>query len=99
MANEVSNTATAGASGNWFNDVTSNLLKLVDQGAQVYNTINNKTQGAASQVANQQAAGAALTSTGATKAEATYYGFTKTQWLVIGGGVAVVATLLLMRRR
>jgi len=93
------NTATPNTSGNWFNDVTSNLLSLVDQGARVYSTLNNKTQGAASEVSRQQTQGAAITSTGTTQDGTTYFGFTKNQWLLLGGGAALVSLIILLRRR
>jgi hypothetical protein len=85
------NVVTTGAQGNWFSDVTTNLLKLVDQGAQVYNTINNKTQGAATQVSGSQAAGASGGSS--------VFTLSKQEWLLIGGGVALIAVLLIIRKR
>jgi hypothetical protein len=91
MDTSTASPATTGASGNWFTDVTSNLLKLVDQGAQVYNSINNKTQGAATQVSGSQAAGA--TTSGSV------FGLTKKELLLIGGGVALIAILLIIRKR
>ena len=102
MANDsaAANVATTTAtSNNWFSNVTSNLLSFIEKGASVYTTLSKRTNGSAETVAASQAAGAAVTATGTTVAETKYIGLTKTEWMIVGGGVALVSILMLARRK
>jgi hypothetical protein len=94
----VAQSPSQSTTGNFWNDAVDNLLKVVTGGAQVYATINNKTQGAAAQVAAQQVSAAPATV--APKDDKTVvFGLTQNQVLLVAGGLTVLLIVSMLRRR